>query len=652
MKEIVGFESSQLCFNKEEFFKDEFSVDGFVLRYRQQAGLESLRTDLGMYLKVLRSSMIDLINRDYADFVNLSSNLSVRRSFDELLEQTGGRMARLHEVRAQKQYLRLLGSLPGYLDRLQALLASADDPESCDPDGDTLERAASEYNQLTYALGHCGEGAALVGRLRPRVDALAGRLQERLRAALLAGLERRDSERLTHVLRVFATLDQVSVAEALFRDRVVEPYMEEAISPAALRDSPRGLRGLYDNVLRFVSERAGLLVSVTRREHGTHTAPRYDFLVNAVWPCIVEKLEQQLPAIFAPGNPNTLYERYTASMEFVERFERACGTVSSVERLRAHEAYDIFMKKWNLPVYYQIRLQETGGALESALASGAAGPAVWLALQRCWSSGVFLRPLTHRFWQLSLQIVSRYATWLTDRLAAEERQSGEMSLEECVRHLAELAELERRLDSFLEETVLPALPGLPDEAVHSLRASLATGRARLAPLPARLRSLLTERLVAAAAEPMRAVLEIPRLYRRTNRDPPAAASAYVAAMVAPLRQFADTVCAGLDGPVTAGHLTGVATQLCTLYGDKVAQVLTSVQKMEESLRKLKKSRPGAAAAPAGGTDDDKIRRQLALDVAGLGGRLTALGLAADRLAEYRALLALVAAADGSQTDGP
>lgn len=34
-----------------------------------------MRDDLGMYLKLLRSAMIDLINRDYADFVNLSSNL-------------------------------------------------------------------------------------------------------------------------------------------------------------------------------------------------------------------------------------------------------------------------------------------------------------------------------------------------------------------------------------------------------------------------------------------------------------------------------------------------------------------------------------------------------------------------------------------------
>ena len=33
------------------------------------------RDDLGIYLKVLRSSMIELINEDYADFVNLSTNL-------------------------------------------------------------------------------------------------------------------------------------------------------------------------------------------------------------------------------------------------------------------------------------------------------------------------------------------------------------------------------------------------------------------------------------------------------------------------------------------------------------------------------------------------------------------------------------------------
>lgn len=52
-----------------------FSVDEFLQNQRKNANLETMRDDLGIYLKVLRSAMIELINKDYADFVNLSSNL-------------------------------------------------------------------------------------------------------------------------------------------------------------------------------------------------------------------------------------------------------------------------------------------------------------------------------------------------------------------------------------------------------------------------------------------------------------------------------------------------------------------------------------------------------------------------------------------------
>lgn len=51
-------------------------MDQFLQNHRKKANLETLRDDLGMYLKVLRSAMIELINKDYADFVNLSSNLN------------------------------------------------------------------------------------------------------------------------------------------------------------------------------------------------------------------------------------------------------------------------------------------------------------------------------------------------------------------------------------------------------------------------------------------------------------------------------------------------------------------------------------------------------------------------------------------------
>merc|ERR1739838_1032103 len=70
--------TSALCFDKDDFMKSNYTVDNFVRVHQASGsvGLETLRDDLGVYLKILRSAMIELINRDYADFVNLSTNLT------------------------------------------------------------------------------------------------------------------------------------------------------------------------------------------------------------------------------------------------------------------------------------------------------------------------------------------------------------------------------------------------------------------------------------------------------------------------------------------------------------------------------------------------------------------------------------------------
>lgn len=59
------------------------------------------------------------------------------------------------------------------------------------------------------------------------------------------------------------------------------------------------------------------------------------------------------------------------------------------------------------------------------------------------------------------------------------------------------------------------------------------------------------------------------------------------------------------------------------YYETISEVLSSVRKMEESLKRLKQARKGATAATTAGanggpTDDSKIRLQLALDVEYLG----------------------------------
>ena len=52
---------------------------------RRQVSFELLRDDLAVYLKILQSAMIELINKDYADFVNLSGNLVCILSSEKIL---------------------------------------------------------------------------------------------------------------------------------------------------------------------------------------------------------------------------------------------------------------------------------------------------------------------------------------------------------------------------------------------------------------------------------------------------------------------------------------------------------------------------------------------------------------------------------------
>lgn len=79
--------------------------------------------------------------------------------------------------------------------------------------------------------------------------------------------------------------------------------------------------------------------------------------------------------------------------------------------------------------------------------------------------------------------------------------------------------------------------------------------------------------------------------------------------------------------VTSVCYQPVITILCPRYFETVSDVLNSVRKMEESLKRLKQARRSPATNPVsssgGMSDDDKIRLQLALDVEHLGEQVPA-----------------------------
>uniref|UniRef100_A0A0N4ZNS9 Conserved oligomeric Golgi complex subunit 2 n=1 Tax=Parastrongyloides trichosuri TaxID=131310 RepID=A0A0N4ZNS9_PARTI len=80
-------DSGQLyCFNKGLFTREEFNVERFINLARHRGTLDEIFVDLRKYLKTVQEDLVELINVEYADFVNLSSSLV---SLNDVIERIG-----------------------------------------------------------------------------------------------------------------------------------------------------------------------------------------------------------------------------------------------------------------------------------------------------------------------------------------------------------------------------------------------------------------------------------------------------------------------------------------------------------------------------------------------------------------------------------
>uniref|UniRef100_A0A2R9C709 Conserved oligomeric Golgi complex subunit 2 n=1 Tax=Pan paniscus TaxID=9597 RepID=A0A2R9C709_PANPA len=719
-----------LCFDKDEFMKEDFDVDHFVSDCRKRVQLEELRDDLELYYKLLKTAMVELINKDYADFVNLSTNLvgmdkalnqlsvplgqlreevlSLRSSVSEGIRAVDERMSKQEDIRKKMCVLRLIQVIRS-VEKIEKILNSQSSKETSALEassplltGQILERIATEFNQLQFHAVQ-SKGMPLLDKVRPRIAGITAMLQQSLEGLLLEGLQTSDVDIIRHCLRTYATIDKTRDAEALVGQVLVKPYIDEVIIEQFVESHPNGLQVMYNKLLEFVPHHCRLLREVTggaiSSEKG-NTVPGYDFLVNSVWPQIVQGLEEKLPSLFNPGNPDAFHEKYTISMDFVRRLERQCGSQASVKRLRAHPAYHSFNKKWNLPVYFQIRFREIAGSLEAALTdvledAPAESPycllashRTWSSLRRCWSDEMFLPLLVHRLWRLTLQILARYSVFVNELSLrpisnespkeikkplvtgskepsitqgnTEDQGSGpsetkpvvSISRTQLVYVVADLDKLQEQLPELLE-IIKPKLEMIGFKNFSSISAALEDSQSSLSACVPSLSSKIIQDLSDSCFGFLKSALEVPRLYRRTNKEVPTTASSYVDSALKSLFQLQSGHKDKLKQAIIQQWLEGTLSESTHKYYETVSDVLNSVKKMEESLKRLKQARkttPANPVGPSGGmSDDDKIRLQLALDVEYLGEQIQKLGLQASDIKSFPALAELVAAAKDQAT---
>ena len=123
--------------------------------------------------------------------------------------------------------------------------------------------------------------------------------------------------------------------------------------------------------------------------------------------------------------------------------------------MATHPTFLAFERRWQLPVYFQLRWKDIVSRLEDSLSTSKLEPessskkglsamclelrivmlmlmltrtadtrpyvmsssaAAWSAMTTCWDRNVYVPQLAHRFWKLMLQILSRYRTWIESNL--------------------------------------------------------------------------------------------------------------------------------------------------------------------------------------------------------------------------------------------
>lgn len=371
---------AEICFDKNEFMRSAFSVDDFLHDHRNAATLETMRDDLGIYLKVLRSAMIELINDDYADFVNLSSNLvgldhtiqsiqaplnvlkdeivSIRNTLSDTMVEVDQCLDQKRQLRDHLKSVQSLAIAHKSMDNLRKLLAeSLNDDTALNPM--ILERAAMELIKFKYNLQFCQHH---IDRLKEpndlnKYEIIRDELLEKLEKYFLKVLSDQKIDQLERCLRVFCTLGEYRAAENIFRQKIVGVHMHDVISEVALQNAPQGLAGIYNQIIQFLSDRMRPILLLTQsNENGKVTVTGFNFIINSFWVEVEQRIETHMASIFAPGNPDSFYQKYECTNTFLEKIESFIKNQEQIEAFRDNEQYKQFHRKWNLPVYFQVSL--------------------------------------------------------------------------------------------------------------------------------------------------------------------------------------------------------------------------------------------------------------------------------------------------------
>ncbi|KAF6762997.1 hypothetical protein DFP72DRAFT_874343 [Ephemerocybe angulata] len=474
--------------------------------------------------------------------------------------------------------------------------------------------------------------------------------------------------------------------------------------PYLLDDTNDSLARLYNQVLRFVERDVYYIMEATDNIRNKSNNPivgkesvdkqdpyspsvnekGFSILGNVVWEELSRAIQDEIGGIvFAAGRPDEFRKHYETTQVFIRSLELLAPSLQAVT------SFSIFEKRWQLPVYFQLRWKEIVGKLEESLARSKLevshskdiqpftthqASAVWIAISACWSSQVFIPELCPRFWKLTLQILSRYRTWLSscldviDSRTADQKNAATSSLRRpgtpvirwcgCfARQFAAIVDvlaMDSAVHTLWDQEISLILPDGGESEDTRPKDALDAALARLTDTIPALSTWIIAILTRRCSDALVPVKSIPaQLRAMSSKRMPSEASHFVAGVLRPLKQYFGIGAGdGSGAQLKKRFLSDFSTDVFNAVTTKYINYLSGMKKTEESLKRLKKGKKPAFSLFGGSSnandenkDEERIRAQMILDVEAFGKDARGLGVDVEHNSHFKALKEVVYAND-------
>ncbi|CAN7114444.1 hypothetical protein HID58_008823 [Brassica napus] len=696
-----------LWFNPSLFLSPVFDSESFISDLRTFVPFDTLRSELRSHLSSLNGELVDHINRDYADFVNLSAKLvdidetavRMRAPLLELREEISafrGSVEDAHVARASGLNQRndtgaarevLESSLDAFrvVSKVEKLLQEQQDGATMrESQSILLERIASELNRLKFHMTHA-QNLPFIENLEKRIQSASVLFDASLRNCFIDGLNNRESNVIYNCLRAYAATDKIKNAEEVFRTTIVAPFIHKVIAYEAYDGTlGDGLENDYRQIKLFVARDCKMLLEISSTDKsGSHV---FNFLANSILKEVLSEIQKVKPGVFSPGRPTEFLKNYKASLDFLAYLEGYCPSRSAVTKFRAEAICIEFMKQWNVRVYFSMRFQEIAGGLDSALTSASlvflqdsdsdkrSSPTLMLrqsvalleSLRSCWKEDVHIFSAADKFLRLALQLLSRYCNWVSSAVNA--RKSNASLTPGCEWAVSATAEdfvyVIHDVNCIVSEVrgdylglISHYLSSCPSEVLDVVRKSMLQGVESLENVLPLVKKTIIEVIVDKSVEELSQLKGIAATCMMSNKPLPIRHSPYVVGLLRPLKAF-------LEGDKARHYLThetreelllGTLTEMTRRYYELAAGRLSDARKTETYLQKSRQNAQKRAGAAASGVTDhnvsgtEKMCMQLFLDLQEYGRNISALGLNPADIEPYCSLWKCVAPPDRQNT---